>query len=102
MQIMSLSFTCPHCGLVSEIEVAHFGKAGPCRGCGKSVTVPIPQEARLPAAPEAGGSFGSRLLAWAGIFFAVAIIVGAMFCVVIVIKRIQSQEMRNSLPATTP
>ncbi len=97
---MSLSFTCPYCRMVSQIDAAHLGKAGPCPGCGKSVTVPIPKEARLSAAREAGGSLASRLVAWAGVFFAVAFIVGAMFCVFIVIKRIQSREMQNSQPGT--
>lgn len=53
---MSATFTCPHCGLVSEIDPAHVGKSGPCRGCGKEVTVPFPKEASLPPTASSRGS----------------------------------------------
>lgn len=53
---MSANFTCPHCGLVSEIDPAHVGKSGPCRGCGKEVTVPFPKEASLPSTASSRGS----------------------------------------------
>jgi hypothetical protein len=76
---MSASFTCPHCGLVSEIDPAHVGKTGPCRGCGKDVTVPFPREANLP--PTAGPkSSATPWIVGCGIAAAVLVIGGLVVC----------------------
>jgi hypothetical protein len=53
---MNSTFTCPHCGIVSNIDPAHVGKTGPCKGCGKEVTVPFPKEANLPPTASSRGS----------------------------------------------
>jgi len=37
---MPISFTCPHCGLQTEVAEVHAGQTGPCAGCGRSITVP--------------------------------------------------------------
>lgn len=38
---MAISFTCPHCGTVTSVGEQFAGQSGPCRQCGKTVTVPV-------------------------------------------------------------
>jgi prepilin-type processing-associated H-X9-DG protein len=37
---MPISFTCPHCGLQTNVADEYAGQTGPCAGCGKTITVP--------------------------------------------------------------
>lgn len=37
---MAIHFTCPHCGLQSEVDEQFAGKTGPCKQCGAMVAVP--------------------------------------------------------------
>ena len=37
---MPITFTCPHCGLITEVEKRYLGRSGPCAGCGKKVEIP--------------------------------------------------------------
>lgn len=37
---MAISFTCPQCGLQSQVDDQYAGQTGPCRQCGAMVTVP--------------------------------------------------------------
>jgi prepilin-type processing-associated H-X9-DG protein len=39
---MPIPFTCPHCGLQTNVADEYAGQTGPCAGCGKPVTVPTP------------------------------------------------------------
>ncbi len=39
---MPIPFTCPHCGLQTNVADEYAGQTGPCAGCGKTVTVPTP------------------------------------------------------------
>jgi predicted RNA-binding Zn-ribbon protein involved in translation (DUF1610 family) len=32
-------FTCPHCGLATDVSEEYLGRSGPCAQCGKTVTV---------------------------------------------------------------
>ena len=38
---MPIPFDCPHCGFHTEVPENQGGESGPCRGCGKTVTVPL-------------------------------------------------------------
>ncbi len=38
---MPIPFTCPHCGTSSSVPEQYAGQSGPCRQCGKSITVPM-------------------------------------------------------------
>ena len=48
---MPIPFQCPHCGLQLQIDERYAGQTGPCRQCGRSVTVPYPATASQPVAP---------------------------------------------------
>ena len=37
---MPIPFQCPHCGAQTEVEDRFAGQTGPCRQCGRAVTVP--------------------------------------------------------------
>jgi len=37
---MSVQFTCPQCGVTTEVDERFAGQSGPCRQCGATVTVP--------------------------------------------------------------
>lgn len=91
---MSATFTCPHCGLVSEIDPAHVGKSGPCRGCGKEVTVPLPKEASLPPTASARGSAVPWVIGCA----VVAILglggLGLLACAGLALVGVRSQQMQ--------
>lgn len=38
--IMPIQFTCPHCGIQTEIADEHAGQSNQCIHCGKTITVP--------------------------------------------------------------
>jgi DNA-directed RNA polymerase subunit RPC12/RpoP len=71
---MPILFTCPHCGLQTNVADEHIGHSGPCARCGRTITVgrhdsplmgtptgpPMPQRAAAPAwagtaCPNCGG-----------------------------------------------
>ena len=37
---MPIPFTCPHCGVTTEVADEYAGQTGPCASCGKTITVP--------------------------------------------------------------
>ena len=39
---MPIHFTCPHCGVATEVADQYVGQSGPCAHCGKMVTIPLP------------------------------------------------------------
>jgi hypothetical protein len=45
---MPIAYSCPHCGKQFSVAEQYAGQTGPCAGCGKPITVPIP--AGMPAA----------------------------------------------------
>jgi len=55
---MALRFTCPHCGLVTEVSEQYLGQSGPCAQCGKTVTVLPPG----PPPPNLGEDPVARML----------------------------------------
>jgi hypothetical protein len=48
---MPIPFTCPHCGLETNVADQFAGQSGPCSKCGNTVTVPVPSGAAPFAAP---------------------------------------------------
>lgn len=103
---MPISFTCPSCGQSSVVGDEYAGQTGPCRACGKTVTIPLqgamgkPAYAPQPMARSGGG----------GAFGAIAVIlavfgVGAVLCVGVPVAlllptvqpaRIAAQRMQSS------
>lgn len=53
-----IPFTCPHCGLFTEVEEQYAGLSGACYGCGKTISVP-PLDAYSRARYVASGSAGA-------------------------------------------
>lgn len=39
---MPIRFTCPHCNRATDIADQYAGQTGPCVGCGKTITIPLP------------------------------------------------------------
>ena len=37
---MPILFTCPHCGLQTDVPEQYAGQSGPCAECGRQITVP--------------------------------------------------------------
>lgn len=91
---MNSTFTCPHCGLVSEIDPAHIGKSGPCRGCGKEVTVPYPKEASLPPTASSRGSSTPWLIGCAVIGALGVGVLGLLACAGLALFGVRSQQMQ--------
>ena len=48
---MPISFTCPHCGLSTNVADQYAGHTGPCSGCGQTITIPAPTGATPFGAP---------------------------------------------------
>ena len=51
---MTLRFTCPHCGLATDVADEYQGRSGPCARCGKTVTVPAAAATPFPPPPDLG------------------------------------------------
>ena len=51
---MPVSFTCPHCGLHTNVADGYAGQSGPCVRCGNMITVPGGSGVVVPV-PRAGG-----------------------------------------------
>lgn len=92
---MSLTFTCPHCGVVSEIEPSHVGRTGPCRSCGKEVTVPLPKESQLPPSAATRGSSAPWLIGCAAIVGGGVLLLGVLACAGAVLFGVRSQQIRT-------
>jgi prepilin-type processing-associated H-X9-DG protein len=39
---MPINYTCPHCGVTTDVADDYAGQSGPCAQCGKMITVPMP------------------------------------------------------------
>lgn len=39
---MTFSFLCPHCNAETQVSESFIGQVGPCRHCGKTITIPGP------------------------------------------------------------
>lgn len=91
---MSSTFTCPHCGIVSNIEPAHVGKTGPCKGCGKEVTVPFPKEASLPPTASARGSATPWIIGCAVAAVIGFVVLGLLVCGGLAVFGYRSQQMQ--------
>jgi len=59
---MPIPFTCPHCGLQTNVLEEYAGQSGPCAGCGRTVTVPPPGEAAGHYAPPTKRSAGPTVI----------------------------------------
>ncbi|HEX7377099.1 MAG TPA: DUF1559 domain-containing protein [Pirellulales bacterium] len=85
---MSILFVCPHCGLETEVSDEYAGQSGPCVGCGKLVTMPLPGQAgfgseSLAALPRATRRRGltSLLLAVAALGLCMSCLIGVLIAI---------------------
>jgi prepilin-type processing-associated H-X9-DG protein len=58
---MPIQFTCPHCGVQTNVSDEYAGSSGPCTQCGKTITVP-PLGAQPPYAAPARSSSKTWLI----------------------------------------
>lgn len=66
---MAISFTCPACGQSSVVGDEFGGQTGPCRSCGKTVTIPLGKPGHVPSSASGSG---------AGTFATIAIVMGVL------------------------
>ena len=64
---MPIVFTCPHCGLQTNVPEEYAGKSGPCAECGRQITIPRPGPPAGPAPafhppPDIGDDPAIRML----------------------------------------
>lgn len=66
---MPISFTCPSCGVHTEVAEEFGGRSGPCAQCGKTITIPLPG-APSGYAPRPSSSSGMST----GVIIAIAVL----------------------------
>ena len=71
---MPIQFTCPHCGLRTNVSDEYAGQSGPCAGCGNTITVPL-----LPGPSPFGGAVPRRQRATPVVLILVIVLV-FLFC----------------------
>jgi hypothetical protein len=59
---MPLSFVCPYCGRTTSIAEEYAGQSGPCAGCGRTITVPMPGFVPPDHHEDIGQNAGIRML----------------------------------------
>ncbi len=75
---MPISFTCPHCGMTTNVAEQYAGQTGPCAGCGKTITVP----ALSADSPFGGGPVPKRGLSpWVTCLIVAAVAIPAVLFV---------------------
>jgi hypothetical protein len=58
---MPISFICPYCGKTTNVGDEYAGQRGPCAGCGRTITIPVPGYGPPPQ-EDIGQNAGIRLL----------------------------------------
>jgi len=48
---MPIPFTCPHCGVTTDVADQYAGQSGPCARCGQSITIPLSAGGPMNAPP---------------------------------------------------
>src|SRR3954471_4215568 len=61
---MAIPYSCPHCGKQFSVAEQFAGQTGPCAGCGKPITIPLPAGSVSYAAPPAKSGGGMALVAF--------------------------------------
>lgn len=59
---MPIPFTCPHCGVQTNVDEQYAGQSGPCASCGQTITVP-PSTGTPFASGTPGRSSGGPVIA---------------------------------------
>jgi len=73
---MPVPFTCPHCGLNTNVADQYAGQSGPCSKCGNTVTVAVPSAATPFAAPSAPAKSSTPVIALVVVL--VVVVLGAL------------------------
>ncbi len=61
---MPIPFTCPHCGLFTNVDEQYAGRTAPCGSCGEMITIPAGTVSYGPvAAPRRAGGVLARIVA---------------------------------------
>ena len=76
---MTIHFTCPYCSTTTEVADQYLGQTGPCKSCGKSITIPMASEKVAPTpTPDSGKSIGCTLLVITAVTLGVLVVGGAL------------------------
>ena len=94
---MAIPFTCPHCGLVTQVAEKYAGQQGPCAGCGKPVSIPdAPQHAQQQRGQkQTAANTGSRFT----LILAAAILLAAistMTALIVVAVRVVPPKLKST------
>jgi hypothetical protein len=57
---MPISFVCPYCGRTTSVSDEFAGQSGPCVGCGRTISIPMP--GFPPRTEDLGQNAGIRML----------------------------------------
>jgi prepilin-type processing-associated H-X9-DG protein len=87
---MPIPFTCPHCGLRTEVSDEFAGQSGPCAGCGRTVTVPPPGDAIRYAPPAKRSAAPMVVLVVILLLFGVLLLACVGFFVIVPIRGVPS------------
>ena len=71
---MPILFTCPHCGLQTNVAEQYAGQTGPCARCGKPVTIPGAAPGTVEAYPPPRPTSGANTAV-----IVVAVVLGVLF-----------------------
>ena len=58
---MPIPFTCPHCGVHTNVADQYAGQTGPCASCGKTITIPFASGAHAPYHAPARSAAGPTI-----------------------------------------
>lgn len=78
---MPILFICPHCGHETDVADEYAGQSGPCIGCGKTVTMPLPGQVGYGAESPAALPRMARSRGWAGTLLALTAVGLCLCCV---------------------
>lgn len=77
---MPMLFVCPHCGRETDISDEYAGQSGPCIGCGKLVTMPLPGQAACGGESPAASPRAKRPRRWTSLLLTIAAVGLCLSC----------------------
>jgi len=86
---MPISFTCPHCGVHTNVGEQYAGQTGPCASCGKTITVP-PVSGAPPAYPAPPKSSTGPIIAIVLVAVLAAVLVCGGIMVALLLPAVQA------------
>ncbi|MCA9102851.1 MAG: DUF1559 domain-containing protein [Planctomycetales bacterium] len=99
---MPFDFICPHCGHKSLVADQYAGQTGPCAGCGKTVTMPVPEGmtvspfTQAAVAPPSGANKALVVVAVVAVFLAALCMIGILMALLLPAVQAAREAARRS------